>query len=272
MSRKRIFWVGNRTEATEAGNRLLRATSRERGVRRHSRRSAPAAALVVLGLVVLAAPAVADEVGTGANDDGRAPAVSPGSSLATVLASNVEGLDSIGVTARAREGHVEGTTLGSPEVCVSAKTSEVTTESTGEGDVVVKLAREAFGCAEPVSDYRFDALGWEAHVRTSVPARLITYTYELRDEEWVWVDTNDTGIQLPPTVVDVTWTGSGEPQISPWISPIPYICYAPPFVCGVGAGAQATNQATVDGSVDVRAFDVTASFPADQAGTLAWWV
>ena len=38
MSRKHIFRLGNRTEVTEAGNPLLRATSRERGVRRHSRR------------------------------------------------------------------------------------------------------------------------------------------------------------------------------------------------------------------------------------------
>ena len=272
MSRKHEVRVGNRTEATEVGNPLRDPKSTERGATRHSRRSAPAAAaLAVLGVVVLAAPAVADEVGAGANADGRAPAVSPGSSLATVLASNVEGLDSIEVTARAREGHVEGTTLGSPEVCVSAKTSELGTTTTGESETTTKVVREIFGCAEPIADYWFDPLGWEAHATATIESMQYTYKYELRDDEWVFVGFGPDEI-VASTVVDLTWKGSGEPRITPWVSPIPSICYAPPFVCGVGAGARVAKDATVQGSFNVRALDVSGTLPVDQAGTLAWWV
>ena len=220
----------------------------------------------ILGILALSGPASA-----AVDVSDRAPAVSPGSSRARVLISELEGLDSVSVTAQTSEGHVEGTTLGSPVVCVSAKTSELGTTTTGESETTTKVVREIFGCAEPIADYGFDPLGWDAHAKATIESMLYTYKYELRDDEWVFVGFGPDE-EVASTVVDLTWTGSGEPRISPWISPIPYICYAPPFVCGVGAGAHVAKEATVEGTVDVRAFDASVSVPAGQAGSLAWWL
>jgi hypothetical protein len=221
------------------------------------------ATLISVAMLVMAAPpaAASNEPVPGA------PAVSPGSTRVQLPTVAIGGLDDLTITAQTMYPHAEGTTVGAPHICVSGGRSEIRTELRGEAEVQILLEHRIYGCRMNFPGYRFDAMAWTAQATTTIPTELTTFRSELRDGSWVYLGYEED-LSAPSTVVDLVWNGVGEEQVTPWTVG-PSVCYVIPPVC-VRGGVRVSRDATVEGSIDVRALDADITLDPAEAGSMRW--